>query len=454
MSDLSHAERIAQTVASISAPDLPDRLRALCETLLVDYAGLCVAARGLDYVVAVKASLDPGGPCTAIGHAGGFEPAGAALINGTSAHGEDFDDTFEGGPVHAGAVVLPSVFAAAERHGLSGADTLKGIAVGLELTCRLSMVVPKAAHKAGFHPTAIYGAVGAASGVAAALRLPPMQHASALGIVGSMASGIIEYLTEGASTKRLHPGWAAQSGYRAAMLAKSGFVGPRTVLEGRHGLFHGFAHTSEGDWSQLFDGFGTTWVAETIAFKPYACGTMAHPYIDCARRLRAQGITPSDIADIVCDTAEGYVHRLWDPLSDKQNPPNGYAGKFSIPYCIAAGLVLGDAGLDAFSDKNAVDPTLRAVSTKVRYRVDPDDPYPKRFTGHIKATLTDGRVIELRQPHFRGGASEPLARKEIDAKFRANARYGGWAEDRIGAFLDFSRRAFAADRIDLTPFRG
>src|SRR4029079_15622435 len=107
---------------------------------------------------------------------------------------------------------------------LSGPDVLRGIAVGLELTCRLSMVVPKAVHKAGFHPTAVFGAVGAAAGVATALRLPPAQIASSLGIVGSMASGIIEYLTEGTWTKRLHPGWAAQSGYRAAMLARSGFV--------------------------------------------------------------------------------------------------------------------------------------------------------------------------------------------------------------------------------------
>ncbi len=422
--------------------------------LLADVTGLCVASRHLDYIASAKAALDPGGPCTAIGHAGGFDPAGAAIVNGTAAHGEDFDDTFEGGPVHAGAVILPAALAAAERHGLSGADALRGIAVGLEVTCRLSTVIPKALHKAGFHPTAVFGALGAAAGVGAAISLKPAALASSLGIAGSMASGIIEYLTEGTWTKRLHPGWAAQSGYRAAMLAKSGFVGPRTVFEGKHGLYQGFAHSNDGDWGALLDGFGKTWVAETIAFKPYACGTMTHPYIDCARQLAAKDIKPESITDILCDTAEGYVHRLWEPLADKQRIPNGYAGKFSIPYCIAAGMILGDAGLDAFTDERAADPRLSALAAKVRYRIDPNDPYPKRFTGHIRATLADGQVVELRQPHFRGGTSEPLTREEIEAKCVSNARYGGWTEDRARSLLDFSRSAFSAPRIDLTPFRG
>ncbi len=214
--------------------------------------------------------------------------AGAAFVNGTAAHGEDFDDTFEGGPVHAGAVIVPAVLAACERHNPDGRMALTGIAVGTEVLCRLSLVVPKAVHKAGFHPTAIFGAMGAAAGVGAALGLDARQIVDALGIAGSMAGGIIEYLAEGAWTKRMHAGWAAQSGLRAALLARAGFVGPRTVFEGVHGLFHGFAHTTQGDYAALTGDFGTRWVTDTLAFKPYPCGTMAQPYIDCARRLGAR----------------------------------------------------------------------------------------------------------------------------------------------------------------------
>ena len=157
--------------------------------------------------------------------------------------------------MHAGAVVVPAVLAACERHNPDGRMALIGIAVGCEVLCRLSVVVPKAVHKAGFHPTAIFGAMGAAAGVGAALGLNARQIVDALGIAGSMAGGIIEYLAEGAWTKRLHAGWAAQSGIRAALLARQGFVGPRTVFEGVHGLFNGFAHTTEGDYGALTERF-------------------------------------------------------------------------------------------------------------------------------------------------------------------------------------------------------
>ena len=212
--------------------------------------------------------------------------------------------------------------------------------------CRLCLVAPKRVHQAGFHPTAVFGALGAAAGVASALRLDATQWFNALGIAGSMASGIIEYLAEGAWTKRMHPGWAAQAGYRAARMAQAGFTGPRTLFDGEHGFFHAFANSDGCDFTAMLDGAGKHWLCADIAFKPYACGTMAHPYIDCARKLVAEGVAPGDVTSIECKTAEGIVHRLWEPLAAKQNPPNGYAAKFSIPYAIAVGMLRGDAGLD------------------------------------------------------------------------------------------------------------
>src|SRR5262249_34893037 len=168
---------------------------------------------------AALAAWDDDGPCTVIGHGRTLSAAGAAFVNGTAVHGEDFYDTFEGGPVHAGAVIVPGVLAACERHNPSGASGLMGIAIGVETRCRLSLVAPRLVHKAGFHPTAVLGAMAAAAGIGAALGLDRRQIVDALGIAGSMAAGIIEYLAEGAWTKRLHPGWAAQAGLRAAMLA-------------------------------------------------------------------------------------------------------------------------------------------------------------------------------------------------------------------------------------------
>ena len=449
---VSVAEQLAARIVALDAKKLPAAVRGKCDDLLVDVAGLCVTARNEDYIKAALAGLDDDGPCTAIGHARGLSSAGAAFINGTAAHGEDFDDTFEGGPVHAGAVIVPAMLAACERHRPDGASALLGIAVGTEVMCRLSTVVPKAVHKAGFHPTAIFGVMGAATGVGAALGLNAKQLIDALGIAGSFASGIIEYLAEGTWTKRLHPGWAAQSGIRAALLARGGFSGPRTVFEGVHGLFHGFAHTTQGDYAVL-DDFGTRWVTETLAFKPYPCGTMAHPYIDCAKRLAARGIKASDVKEMVCEVAEGTVHRLWEPLAAKQRPPNGYAAKFATPYILATGFVKGSVGLGDFTQDAVRDPAVLALAAKARYVIDPDNPYPNGFTGHIRAFMTDGQVFEERQPHFRGGANEPLTRADIEEKFALNARHGGWDDKRSAAALKLLATLYNG-KIDLASLRG
>jgi 2-methylcitrate dehydratase PrpD len=448
----SVAEHLANTVVSLDAGKLPAAVRRTCEDLLVDVAGLCVTVRDADYIKASLAGWEDDGPCTAIGHARTMTAAGAAFVNGTAAHGEDFDDTFEGGPVHAGAVIVPAVLAACERHNPDGRAALLGIATGVEIMCRLSLVAPMKAHKAGFHPTAIYGAMGAAAGVGVALGLNKKQIVDALGVVGSMASGIIEYLAEGAWTKRMHAGWSAQSGMRAALLARAGFYGPRTVFEGVHGLFHGFANTLDGNYDEVIGDFGKRWVTETIAFKPYPCGTMTHPYIDCARRL-ATKVKASDIKEMVCDVGEGTVHRLWEPLAAKQTPANGYAGKFSSPYCIAAGFVRGNVGLGDFTDDAVRDPAVVALAQKVSFRIDPQNPYPREFTGHIKATLNDGRVIEERQPHFRGGAKEPLTQADIEEKFVLNCRFGGWDEKRAKSVIPLLRKLYDG-RIDLAPLRG
>jgi 2-methylcitrate dehydratase PrpD len=437
------AERLAGSIAQMRGGDLPPAVRETCSRLFLDVTGLCVAARHEPYVRAVFSAADAG-PCTAIGHSGGFDVFSAALINGTAAHGEDYDDTFEGGPVHSGAVVIPAVLAICEREKRSGREAQTAAAVAAELLCRMSLVAPKAVHKAGFHPTAVFGAVASAAGAAKALGLNQAQTVSALGIAGSMASGIIEYLAEGTWTKRMHAGWAAQSGIRAALMARGGFLGPRTVFEGVHGFYRAFAPSAAPDFAPLLDRLGEKWVMETIAFKPYACGTMTQPFIDCAISLAQRGVRADDIAGIVCEVAEGTVHRLWEPLEAKRNPPTPYAAKFSTPFCMAIGFLDGKAGFAQFTEARTADPAARALAAKIRYEINPDDPYPASFTGHLRAVLTNGDAIEIRQNHLRGGVQAPLTAAEIEAKCIDNALYGGWPQERAAALAGLSRAVFAS----------
>ena len=452
---LALAEVFAEWASGLEPPAIPEVARAVATNALLDVAGLCIAARETDYICAALAAWDAEGPCTALGHPRGLDAAGAALINGTAAHGEDFDDSFEGTPVHASAVVLPAVLAAAERYGRSGADVLRGYVVGTELMCRLALVAPTAIHRAGFHPTAVIGALGAAAGVGAVLHLSPQQLTSALGIAGSMASGIIEYLAEGTWTKRLHAGWAAQAGLRAALLGREGFFGPRTVLEGEHGFFRAFGVPDIApDFRFVTDGLGSDWRMAKIAFKPYACGTMLHPFIDCAIRLAREGVAAADVREVVCRVGEGTVHRLWEPLAEKRKPTTPYSAKFSGPFAVALGLVEQSAGLEQFTEAKVRDPGLLGLAAKVRYEIDPDNEYPRNYTGDVRVVLRDGSRRGAHQPYLRGGVREPLGRAEIVTKFRANAAYGGLPEGKARDLEALCERLFEQDGLGvLAAFR-
>jgi 2-methylcitrate dehydratase PrpD len=310
-------------------------------------------------------------------------------------------------------------------------------------------VAPTAIHRAGFHPTAVIGALGAAAGVGATLRLTPGQLTDALGVAGSMASGIIEYLAEGTWTKRMHAGWAAQSGLRAALLGREGFRGPRTVLEGEHGFFHGFGIPSiTPDFRFVTKSLGAEWRMAKIAFKPYACGTMLHPFIDCAIRLAREGVAAGEVAEVVCRVGEGTVHRLWEPLAEKRTPSTSYSAKFSGPFAIALGFIEQAAGLEQYDDAKVRDADLLALAGRVRYEIDPANEYPRNYTGDVRVILRDGAVRDAHQPYLRGGVREPLGHAEVAAKFRANAAFGGWPDSRIDALAAFCDDAF--DRRDLS----
>ena len=426
----SASEVYSEWLAGLTLADVSQKMRAVALLDLLDAAGLCVASRREDYARMVAEGWDADGPCTAIGHARRLDAAGAACLNGLGIHGEDFDDTLEGAPIRVGAMAIPAALATAERFGATGERAFLGVVAGLETVCRFNHIAPGHMHKAGFHPVGVIGALGAAAAAGVAMGLDARALTRAFGLAGSFASGIIEYLTDGAWTKRLHPGWAAQSGVRAAALARTVFHAPRTVLDGPHGFFKAFAPTATPDFSHVANGLGADWYAERIVFKPYACGTMIHPYIDCMIRMAQAGVDPDRIRAIVCPTGEGLVHRLWEPLAGKHAPPSGYAAKFSMPFCMAVAFFEGDAGLAQFSDEKARDPRILRLARKISYVIDPDNEYPRNYSGHLRVELDDGGRLAFDQPHMRGGVREPLTAAEIRAKFRANCAHGGWSDRR------------------------
>jgi 2-methylcitrate dehydratase PrpD len=170
------------------------------------------------------------------------------------------------------------------------------------------------------------------------------------------------------------------------------------------------------------------------------------------RQAARRGVKPEDIESILCEVAEGTVHRLWEPLADKQRPRNGYSAKFAVPYLLAAGFVHGGVGLSAFTESAIRDERVLALASKVKFVIDPDNPYPNNYTGHIKATLKDGRVIEDRQPYLRGGAQEPLTRQDVTDKFALNVQHGGWSRAQGEAALKLLAGLYGG-KIDLSGLR-
>ena len=437
------AGNFAKWCYNIEFKDIPNELIDKIKLIFMDNLGLIFASRNEDYIKAIKKSFTDIGNCSVAGHSEKFCPSDAIILSGTAIHGEDFDDTFEGTPVHVGSVMSSSLLTAAEYYKLNPEEILKGFAVGSELMCRLALVSPMAIHKQGFHPTAILGAFGASIGISKILKNNISQMTSSLGIVGSMASGIIEYLAEGTWTKRLHPGWAGASGWKSAHLGKSNFKGPRTVFDGKNGIFNSFADRKIiPDFEKLTNDLGSCWHTNDLAIKPFACGTMTQPFIDCAIKARDKIKDLNEIKSIICKVGEGTVHRLWEPLSEKRNPTTPYSAKFSVPFCIAAGLFFGKAGLVEFTEKQIKDHDILNLCSKISYEIDPENEYPKNYSGDIKIILNNSQVIQEIQPGLRGGRLFPLDEKEVEEKFLDNLKFGDLNSSEINNVKKFFETFF------------
>ena len=423
---VSAARRLARFVLALELKDLPTPVVDRARLLTLDTLGCCLASVRYDFGRAVRATAERLGgrpESLVVGGSVRVAAANAVLANATLAHGLDFDDTREDAIVHTGSVAVPTSLAVGEATGADGRAVLAAIVAAVEVMCKVGLAVPGKFHARHYHPTALTGTFAAAAAAGKLYGLSEDELVRAFGICGSQAAGIIEYLADGSWTKRLHPGWNAHAGVTAALLAQSGFTGPETVLEGEHGFYRAFAGGVEpARLDELLASLGRVWELEQLTFKPYPCGSIAQPYMDCALRLReSRAVRADDIVEIRCRTAAGPVPRLWEPLASKHAPQNGYAAKFSLPYLLAVILTRGRASLAEFEDDVVRDPQILSVASRVGYELDATIDYPRQFVGHLRARLKDGRVVEEWQDHPRGGPDSPMSREEIESKFRGNA---------------------------------
>ncbi len=421
----SYSEVIGKFAGEFKLSDVPAAVIDKAKLVFLDTLGVALASSTMDFgamVINVAKKLGGGVDSLIIGTAQRVAAANAVIANGTLAHGLDYDDTLEEAIVHTGSCAWMTAFAVAEERAASGREFLAAAIVGTEVLCKIGLVAPGKFHARGFHPTAICSTFGAAAAAGRLYGLTLAQWIDAFGLCGSQSSGIIEYLADGTWTKRLHPGWSSHGGVIATLLAQQGFRGPAKVFEGINGFFPSFGGKNDYRYEKITE-LGKIWEIPKLTFKSYPCGSISHPYMDCALKIKQKhALAPARIREVVCRTAEGPVHRLWEPLADKQKPLSSYGAKFSLPYSIAIMLVHGRAGLEEFTDAAILDAEVLRLAAKVRYELDATIDYPRHFSGHVKVYLDDGTLLEENQLHPRGGFEDPLPPADIEEKFRANAK--------------------------------
>jgi 2-methylcitrate dehydratase PrpD len=421
----SAAGQIGRFVVQTTFDDIPAYVREAAGLHLLDTLGVGIAASALGTGAAGRAvaAMEPAGASSIIGTSVRASAADAALANGMLCHALDFDDTHLGSVVHVGAVVVPAALAVSQAVGASGRELLEAIVIGSEVAIRIGRAAGSAFLERGFHATGLCGAFGAAGAAAHLYRLALPQAVNALGIVGSMASGIFEYLSDGSATKPIHAGWASHAGVIAAQLAMHGAEGPATVLEGRFGVFptHG-AGTSR--LPAELGNLGHGWESPATMFKRFpACHLLHCALFAMASLVQEFQLSADSIEEVIVTLPDQAIPVVGEPRQSKIAPRTAYDAKFSAPYSLAALVVDSKLDLGAYLEEKIADPRILALAQRVRTEGRVFDAYPASYPGNVRVVTADGRSFAREET-----AEQPMSVAEVLVKFRANAGLGLDAE--------------------------
>ena len=426
MNDTTISTRLSDFAADFALEQVPADVRRRATYLMLDAIGIALASTQFDFAHKTLAALKElggnDGTSPVIGTGQRLPLRDAVSMNALLVHGLDYDDTHPRGVIHATASVLPLALGVAAKHGLSGARVLSAYLLGVEAATRIGAAARGGFHQVGFHPTGLVGAFGCTLAAGHLLGLSAARLAHAQGIALSLASGSLEFLQDGAWTKRFHPGWAGVAGLTAATLARHDFIGPQAPYEGRFGLYasHLGPLLSECDLALITAGLGEVWETTNIAIKPVPACHFTHACADSAAALHEQW-AGAPIKRIRALVAEGVMKTVCEPIETKRQPANAYDAQFSIPYSVATGLLKGRFTLDALDPTAYTDPQTLAIAAKVQCEADPDADFPRVYSGEVIVELEDGRVLRHREAVNRGAADRPISEDDIVVKFHENA---------------------------------
>ncbi|HCU89777.1 MAG TPA: MmgE/PrpD family protein [Gammaproteobacteria bacterium] len=433
------ANSLAEFAANLHYEDIPESVRTRAKHLVLDSVGIAHASGTYHFAsvaMAAAQALSESGDSPVIGSSKKLSLRDAALVNGILCHGLDFDDTHSAGVIHATTSTFPCALATAGHVNASGKDMLIAYIIGVEAAARLGMVVKGGLHQIGFHPTGVMGSFGCSLVAGRLLGLNEKQLTMAQGIVLSMAAGSLEFLEDGAWTKRMHPGWAAVSGITAAFLAKEGYVGASRPYEGRFGLFNAYLshpeYNAASDLSLATAGLRETWEIENVAIKPFPACHFTHGCIDAALGLiRENEIRADDIKRVRALVPQEVVKTVCEPVTNKRRPQNEYDAEFSIPFLVSAAITRGKFTLAELTDDSLQDPEILSLADRVDYEIDHDSGFPKYYSGEVVVEMNDGSEIRQREAINRGNSDRPISNEEIIEKFVGNIEIANGATDRV-----------------------
>lgn len=412
---------LARYCAALRLDDLPPEVVGRVRLLLLDLVGNIIRGRhdaeSTPALLAAARALGlSGGTAGVFGDSARYTPAGAALLNGAFAHSLDFDDTHAAGSLHPGAPVIPAALAAGEMVGASGADVLAAIVAGYEVTCRVALALPAGAHyDRGFHPTATCGAFGAAVAAARVFGLDAVGMENAIGIALSQSAGSLQFLANGAWTKRFQVGWAAMAGLTAATLAREGFKGAAEALEGRLGFLRAYAPDPVP--ARVTQDLGSVFELMVTAVKPYPSCRYGHAGIDAVLALRAElGLKPEEVESITYGLSHAGLLLVGLPAEKRANPQNIVDGQFSGPFVLSCALVTGAMGWDSYRELH--NPVVRAMLPKVAcvHDADMQAEFPANMSGRITLRAR-GQVFTRTVIVPKGEPSNFLSDAELRSKF-------------------------------------
>jgi 2-methylcitrate dehydratase PrpD len=407
-------ERLARFTVDTRWDDVsPQAAHQAKRSLMNFFAAALTGCRDATFETARQslAAFSGGRQATLIGRRERIDALNAAFLNAAGANVLDFCDTHVPTAIHPTAPLAPALLALAELKPVSGRDLLLAFVLGQEIECRIGLAMSPSHYNKGWHITATCGVFGAAAGSGKLLALTPAQLVWALGTAATQSAGICECL--GTPAKSVGVGNAARNGLWAALLAAKDFAGPAEPLNGVQGFYH--AMGEKPDLSRLGDGLGERWEIMATSYKPYPCGFVMHPAIDCVLDWRR------DHPGVAVEKVVVTGNPLMAVRADRPNISTGREAQVSVQHAVAAALLTGKAGLEQFTDACVNDPAVRALRGKVEVLRDASF---STIAAAVAITTADGKTHKLSQPAARGSDTNPMSDRDLEAKLRDAA--AGW----------------------------